>query len=59
MKELNYGKDYGYSHSGEGNFINQEFFPEEIKGTQLYTPGNNNRENSIKDWLMNLWKGKY
>ena len=59
MKEMNYGKDYQYSHSGQGNFINQEFFPEELSGTKLYQPGDNKREKPFDDWLKQLWKGKY
>ncbi len=59
MKELNYGKDYEYSHSYDGNFSAQEYLPEEIKGSKLYEPGNNTRENSIRAFLKSLWKGKY
>lgn len=59
MQEMDYGKDYKYSHSGEGNFVNQEFFPKELSGTTLYTPGENQREKPISDWLKKLWKGKY
>jgi putative ATPase len=59
MKELGYGKEYQYSHRYENNFSNQEFLPEEIKNTTLYTPGNNAKENSIREFLKRLWKGKY
>jgi putative ATPase len=59
MKELGYGKEYRYSHSYENNFSNQEFLPEEIKNTTLYSPGNNAKENSIREFLKSLWKGKY
>lgn len=59
MKEMNYGADYQYSHSGSGNFIEQEFLPKEIKGSKLYTPGANAKETSIGEWLKKLWKGKY
>lgn len=59
MKNLGYGENYEYSHSYDGNFSPQEYLPEEIKGKTLYTPGNNKREFSIKEWLRSLWKGKY
>ena len=36
MKELGYGEDYKYAHDYENQFIEQEFLPEEIKGTTLY-----------------------
>ncbi|MDO9594681.1 MAG: replication-associated recombination protein A [Lutibacter sp.] len=59
MKELDYGKNYKYAHSFENNFTEQEFLPDEIKNTPIYEPGNNARENTIRDFLKKLWKGKY
>ena len=59
MKELDYGKNYKYAHSYENNFIEQEFLPEEVKGTRLFEPGNNARENNLRDFLKNRWKTKY
>jgi putative ATPase len=60
MKDLNYGKDYKYSHSYENNFVVQEFLPEEISKTKLYDPGNNPRENSFREFLKKRWeKYKY
>ena len=59
MKDLNYGKDYQYSHNYQGNFIEQEFLPDEIKNTKLYEPGNNARENQFRELLKQRWKGKY
>lgn len=59
MKDLNYGKDYKYAHSYENNFAAMEFLPEEIKGTALYKPGNNPRENELRAYLKARWKEKY
>jgi putative ATPase len=59
MKNLNYGKDYKYSHSGEGNFIEQEYLPEKIKGSKFYDPGDNARENELRKFLRERWKEKY
>ena len=59
MKDMNYGKDYQYSHLGEGNFIEQEYLPEKIAGTKFYDPGNNARENELRKFLKERWKGKY
>lgn len=59
MKDLNYGKDYKYSHDFPGNFVKQEFLPDQIKGQTFYEPGNNPKENKIKEYLKNLWKDKY
>lgn len=59
MKELGYGSNYQYAHDFEGNFVAHEFLPEEIKGTIFYQPGNNPRENRLRDYLKTLWKDKY
>ncbi len=59
MKDLNYGKDYQYSHLGENNFLEQEYLPDEIKGTTFYTPQKNAREEELKKFLQERWKGKY
>lgn len=59
MKELGYGENYQYAHNYENNFVAHDFLPDEIKGTTFYKPGNNSKENSIKDYLKKLWKDKY
>lgn len=55
MKELGYGDDYKYSHNYENNFADQEFLPTEIAGTVFYNPGDNARENGIRQFLRGLW----
>lgn len=59
MKDLDYGKNYQYAHDFPGNFVNQEFLPDEIKDTSLYQPGDNARENELRKYLSSKWKGKY
>ena len=59
MKDLDYGKEYQYSHNYAGNFVNQEFLPDEIKNTKLYEPGKNTRENQFRESLKQRWKDKY
>ena len=59
MKDLGYGEGYKYAHSFDKNFVEQEFLPDEIKNTAFYKPGNNQKENSLRELLKNLWKGKY
>lgn len=59
MKELGYGKNYEYAHSYENNFSAQEYLPDKIKGTKIYDPGNNARENELRDFLKKRWKEKY
>lgn len=59
MKNIGYGKNYKYAHSFEGNFVNLDFLPEAIRGTKIYEPGNNARENESKDRLKKLWGDRY
>lgn len=59
MKRMGYGKNYKYAHSYEGNFTEQEFLPDELKGTTFYDPGKNPREEELRRYLKNLWKDKY
>lgn len=59
MKNLDYGKNYEYSHSYENNFSPQEYLPEEIAGKKFYDPGKNAREEELRKFLKNLWKEKY
>ncbi|MEW4922996.1 replication-associated recombination protein A [Algibacter sp. 2305UL17-15] len=59
MKELGYGDNYKYAHNYENNFAPQEFLPDDIKGTKLYDPSNNARENTQRDFLKLRWKDKY
>ena len=59
MKRLGYGKNYKYAHSYECNFTEQEFLPDQLKGTSFYDPGKNPREEDLRKFLRNLWKDKY
>ena len=59
MQELGYGKQYQYARDYEGNFVKQEFLPEQLKGQQIYNPGKNKKENEFRKYLKGLWKDKY
>tara|TARA_R110001632_G_scaffold226124_6_gene359609 strand:- start:12594 stop:13865 length:1272 start_codon:yes stop_codon:yes gene_type:complete len=59
MKDLDYGKNYKYSHDYEGNFVAQEFLPDEISNTKIYNPGKNTREEKFREDLKKRWGKKY
>ncbi|AFK02247.1 AAA ATPase central domain protein [Emticicia oligotrophica DSM 17448] len=59
MKEIGYGKGYMYSHNYAGNFAKQNFLPNELKGTKIYEPSNNARENEIRKQLQAWWAEWY
>lgn len=52
MAELGYGKGYLYAHNFPGNIVDQDYLPEEIKGTLYYHPTQNGYEAKIHDWLQ-------
>ena len=59
MQDLGYAKDYKYAHAYQGNFVQQEFLPDEISGTSFYEPGDNTKENAIGERMRSLWGDKY
>lgn len=59
MKELGYGEKYKYSHDFDGNFVAQEFLPEEIKGLSFYKAGSSAKEQTIAQNQNKLWNNKY
>ncbi|MBA4851191.1 replication-associated recombination protein A [Emticicia sp. BO119] len=59
MKQIGYGKNYKYAHDYEGNFTKLNFLPDELKGTKLYEPSNNARENEIRRQLQAWWAEWY
>ncbi len=60
MKELGYGKEYVYSHQTPENELHkQEFLPKEISNTAFYKPSSTKREEELKRFLAQVWKGKY
>ena len=59
MKEIGYGKNYKYAHSFEGNFVEQDFLPEEIKKERIYHPQNNASEAKILERLKKWWGDRF
>jgi len=59
MKELDYGTDYKYAHAFAGNFVDQEYMPDQLRGVKLYEPGKNAAEDKMRQSLKERWKGKY
>lgn len=59
MKELGYGEGYKYAHNYPGNFVEEEFLPDNIVGTNFFEAGSSKREQEISEQIKNLWKNKY
>lgn len=59
MKNLGYGKNYKYSHDGEGHFAEQQFLPDTIDRTTIYRPCSNSAEKNILERLNKWWAERY
>lgn len=59
MKELDYGKEYKYAHSYEGNFVIQEYLPPELKGTRFWKGQNNPAESKLTEQMRRLWGDRF
>ena len=57
MEDLGYGVGYKYAHDFPGNIVDQDYLPEEMKGTVYYRPTANGYERRIKEWLEERRKG--
>ena len=59
MKQLGYGKDYKYAHAFTGNFVNQQFLPDEMKDVRIWHPQENAQEIKLKERMQGLWGDRY
>ena len=58
MKDLGYGDNYRYAHDYQGNFVNQQYLPDEIKGIQFWEAQDNAQEGRIRERMEALWGKK-
>ena len=59
MKQLGYGKDYKYAHAYSGNFVNQQFLPDDVKDCRIWHPQNNAQEVKLKGRMQALWGERF
>ena len=59
MKNMDYGKNYKYTHDFENHFTPQEYLPEHLSGTTIFHPQTNPTEDKIRERLLFWWKNKY
>lgn len=59
MKDLGYGKDYKYAHAYEGNFVRQQFLPDELADLRLWHAQSNPSEDKLKDRMVKLWGERF
>lgn len=58
MAELGYHDGYLYPHDYPGNFMPQQYLPNEVKDEVLWKPCSNQAEDRSRDRMNTLWKGK-
>lgn len=59
MKDLNYGADYKYAHSYDGNFVIQDFLPPELKDERFWIGQPNPAEQKLIEYMKRLWGTRY
>ena len=59
MKQLGYGKDYKYAHAYSGNFVNQQFLPDDVKDCRIWHPQNNAQEVKLKERMQAVWGERF
>ena len=59
MKDLGYGKDYKYAHAYEGNFVRQQFLPDDLTDLRLWHAQSNPSEDKLKDRMVKLWGERF
>ena len=59
MKDLGYGKDYKYAHAYEGNFVRQQFLPDDLADLRLWHAQSNPSEDKLKDRMVKLWGERF
>ena len=59
MKELDYGKNYKYAHSYEGNFVKQDFLPDELLKHRFWESQRNPSEDKLAERMKQLWGDRY
>jgi putative ATPase len=58
MRELGYSEGYQYAHDFPEQFVEQSYLPDNLQGTQYYTPNRVGYEAEIIKRLQRWWKGK-
>ena len=59
MKQLGYGNNYKYAHAYQGNFVKQQFLPDEVNDTRIWHPQANAQEIKLKERMQSLWGERF
>ena len=53
-KDLGRGIDYKYPHNYKDHYVEQQYLPDELKGTRFYIPSDNGYEKAIQRWFERI-----
>lgn len=59
MKQLGYHDGYKYAHDYPGNFVNQQYMPDELKDTQLWHAQHSPSEEKQYQQMIRLWGDRF
>ncbi|MBO5445556.1 MAG: replication-associated recombination protein A [Muribaculaceae bacterium] len=54
MKEMGYGQEYKYAHNYANHYADQQYLPDGLQGTQLWTPQPNPAESKLAAYMRQL-----
>ena len=53
---LGHGIGYQYAHDYPNHYVDQQYLPDEIRGSVFYHPGDLGKEKEMKEWLAYIRK---
>ena len=59
MKQLGYGDNYQYAHDYPGNFVRQQYLPDDLKEQRIWKAQNNAAEAKHKERMKQLWGERF
>lgn len=59
MEDLGYGQGYKYAHDYRGNFVEQQFLPDELQNERLWHAQENPSEQKMQERMVHLWKDRF
>jgi putative ATPase len=58
MKSMGYGAEYDYPHDYPGNFVNQEYLPDALRGHEFFEAGSSPKEKEIAESIKTKFNKK-
>ena len=54
MKDLGYHDGYLYAHDFPNHFVQQQYLPDALVGTQFWTPQGSPQEQKMAEWMKKI-----